>query len=152
MSRLILITLFLAGVAFAAPLNLLGKQIKTKDINTTFTAGKIYVLMFGANWCPPCEYSKTIIDEAKEKFKIESVYVDTDKINIQDFKNYTLQTKIPLVLVTDKNGTVIKRFEAKLKRDTFLALIKRVSENRLENGTLPIEERVDSWKKSRYDK
>lgn len=140
------------GVAFAAPLNLCDKKIVTSENTYAFAPGKVHILMFGADWCPPCIAGKALIKEVEATMDVEVTHVDTDKINITKFADFGLSKSIPLILVTDKSGVVVKRFEARPNKKVFLELIKRVSEGRLENGTPPIGERVDLWKKSRFDK
>lgn len=149
----ILLTIFIViGAAFAAPLNLLNAKIITPENTYMFASGKVNILMFGASWCPPCVEAKTVIDEARNQFAVNAVYVDTDKVHVADFDRFGLKSRIPLILVSDKSGMVIKRFEALPNKKIFFELIKRINEGRLENGTPPVEDRADLWKKTRFDK
>ncbi|HOI84363.1 MAG TPA: redoxin domain-containing protein [Campylobacterales bacterium] len=150
--RTFLSIILILGAAFAAPINLCEKKIVTSENTYVFERGKVHVLMFGADWCPPCVASKELTKETKDIFGVDITYINTDKINTANFAYLGLKKSIPLILVTDKSGAVVKRFESKPNKKVFFELIKRALEGRLENGTPPIEERVDLWKKSRFDK
>jgi hypothetical protein len=62
---------------------------------------------------------------------------------------YGLAQSVPLILIADHTGTVVKRFHTLPDKTIFTDLIQRLEEGRLENGTLPIEQRIDSWKMDR---
>lgn len=62
---------------------------------------------------------------------------------------YGLSQSVPLILVADHEGNVIKRFKSLPDKTIFGDLIQRLEEGRLENGTLPIDQRLDTWKMNR---
>lgn len=58
---------------------------------------------------------------------------------------FGLAQSVPLILIADRGGNVIKRFESLPDKTLLNDLISRLEEGRLENGTLPIDRRVDTW-------
>jgi DNA-binding GntR family transcriptional regulator len=54
-----------------------------------------------------------------------------------------------IILISDHSGSVVKQFSALPDKEILYAFIQRLEEGRLENGTLPIEKRIDSWKQNR---
>ena len=62
---------------------------------------------------------------------------------------YGLGQSIPIILIADHSGNVVKRFSALPDKTILNALLERLEEGRLENGTLPIDQRVDTWKMNR---
>jgi thiol-disulfide isomerase/thioredoxin len=151
MRFLIALSLFM-GAAFAAPMNLNGKKIVSSENIYTLAQNRVQILMFGVEWCPPCRKSRELIEEAGGKFGIAVTIVDTDKTDKKTLTEFGVGSRIPFILVADKSGAVVKRFEATPNKVIFFELIKRLNEDRLENGVPPVTERDDLWKKSRYDK
>ena len=131
--------------------------------------GSLQIVLFYTKWCPACKRSVELLENTQKQFitiKVVTVNVDrsNDKkelikslpeifINIEadreEAKNYGLKNTIPLILIYDKYGVVIKRFYTTPSKTYFENLIKRFLEGYLENGTLPIEQRVDLWKQER---
>lgn len=131
---------------------------------------KITILCFYTTWCPACQQSIDLLHDLQtqlqDKIRIIGINLDDSternffiddtkikfkviKLNIQDTKEYGVKDSIPVILVLNEKHLVIKRFYETPNRDYFLKLIKRVSSGYLENGTLPIENRVDLWKNKR---
>lgn len=160
--------LLLPIMANAEPLNISSKTIKLNaDSNYTFATNKVQIIVLATPWCPPCiktinlankianEYNSTLsvfnIDNKKEfdNAKIANIKTyQTDK-NCTDF--FGLSSRVPLVLVADKSGAIVKRFEAVPNETILNDLVKRLSEDRLENGTPSANNRTELWKKPRYN-
>ena len=64
-------------------------------------------------------------------------------------KTFGLTENVPYILIADHSGMVVKRFQAIPDHAILNALIQRLEEGRLENGTLPSEQRIDTWKQNR---
>lgn len=137
--------LFLASfTAFAAPLSL-------KDTPYYTPGSHLTVVVAYAPWCPPCKKSLLLVDELRQahpSLHVHTLDVDRPAILAQA-RALGLENSVPMILVADENGIVVKRFNALPHRTLFFDLIRRLEEGRLENGTLPIERRIDLWKNDR---
>ena len=142
--RMILLTILMSISVFSAPLSL-------KNTPYYSPSTSVSIVIFYTSWCPPCKRSLSLLDEMKRthpKLKIHRINVD----DLQSQKKalpYGLFESVPLILIADNNGNVVKRFQAIPDKIILNALIQRLEEGRLENGTLPIEQRIDSWKQNR---
>jgi thiol-disulfide isomerase/thioredoxin len=128
----------------ASPLSLK----KLPDFNPQVS---VNIVVFYASWCPPCQRTLTLMRELTQKDK--QVYVSLidikDPHSLQVAKEYGLGENIPYILIADQSGMIMKRFEAIPDKAVLKALIERVEEGRLENGTLPIDKRIDTWNMKR---
>lgn len=131
---------------------------------------KNYILFFYTTWCPACEKSTDILNEIAEKYPNSLQIVG---INIEDnikrknfFENkvlnfmtlyldkaeavkYGVEKSIPVIYILNSKKQIIKKYFETPRKSSFLALIDRLQKGFLANGTLPIEQRVDLWKKER---
>ena len=138
-------TLFLASfAALAAPLSL--------DNTPYYTpGGHLTVVVAYTPWCPPCKKTLLLLDELRQahpSLRVHTLDVDSPAVLAQA-RSLGLENSVPMILVADKSGSVVKRFNALPNRTLFFDLIRRLEEGRLENGTLPIERRIDLWKNDR---
>lgn len=109
------------------------------------------VVIFYTSWCPPCQRSLALLDTVQKnhpKLALHRVCVD-DVQNQKKAIPYGLGQSIPIILIADNRGNIVKRFSALPDESVLNALVQRLEEGRLENGTLPIEQRVDTWKMDR---
>lgn len=111
----------------------------------------VNIVVFYASWCPPCQRTLTLMKElAKKDKKLHLSLIDIkDPDSFRVAKAFGLGESIPYILVGDHSGSVVKRFIATPDKNILKALIQRLEEGRLENGTLPIEQRVDTWNMNR---
>lgn len=136
---------------FLFPLSLLCAPLSLKNTPYYSSKASVTVVIFYTSWCPPCKRSLTLLDEihtSHPRLSIHRVLVD-DSENQKRALPFGLAQSVPLILVADHEGNVIKRFKSFPDKTIFNDLIQRLEEGRLENGTLPIEQRVDTWKMNR---
>jgi len=142
--RIILFALFISIYAFSAPLSLKNTPYFHPDAS-------VNIVIFYTSWCPPCKRSLTLLNEINKTHPRLSI----SRISVDDVESqkralpFGLTQNVPLILVADHEGNVIKRFYTIPDKAIFGDLIQRLEEGRLENGTLPIEKRIDSWKQNR---
>lgn len=140
----IVISLFFSLSLFGAPLSLK---------NTPYYSPKasVNIVIFYTTWCPPCQRSLALLDTVQKthpKIALHRICVD-DSQSQKKAIPYGLGQSIPIILIADHSGNVVKRFSALPDHSILNALIQRLEEGRLENGTLPPEQRIDSWKQNR---
>lgn len=141
--KFILVAL-LCSLLGAAPLSL--KNTRYYKPNASVT-----IVVFYAPWCPPCKRTLTLMEEMAKKHP--KLHITTINVNnstsLKEAKTFGLTENIPYILISDHSGTVVKRFQSIPDRSILDALVQRLEEGRLENGTLPAEQRIDSWKQNR---
>lgn len=128
----------------------LGAPLSLKD-TPYYQGASVTIVLFYAPWCPPCIKTLTLlkqIQSTRPNLHIVAVNIDTPKA-LQQSRPFGVKENVPYVLVADRSGNVVKRFEALPDKEILNALIQRLAEGRLENGTLPPEKRIDSWKQNR---
>jgi thiol-disulfide isomerase/thioredoxin len=109
------------------------------------------IALFYTSWCPPCKRSLTLMDDmakAHPKLHITKINVENARA-LKVAKTFGLTENVPYILIADHSGAVVKRFQAIPNQRILEALIQRLEEGRLENGTLPAEQRIDTWKQNR---
>ncbi len=83
---------------------------------------KIVLVDFSAEWCPPCQAMKPILEEISEKYKeIKLGEVDVEK-NVKLAQNYQI-ISIP-TLIFFKEGKIIERITGFLSFDDLSQRIK----------------------------
>ncbi|WP_345980647.1 TlpA disulfide reductase family protein [Sulfurimonas sp. HSL3-2] len=143
--------------------DILQEQIDTE--NKTIT-----ILCFYTTWCPACKKSIELLNEIDKNLhtKVKVIGIDLDdgikrknyiesldirfKVinqNLLQARRYGVKDSVPVILIVGEHRTIVKRFYELPNRKYFFALIQRLSSGYLENGTLPVQERIDLWKKSR---
>ena len=151
---------------------LLGNAFASENIQQ-FLAGsqeKMKIICFYTSWCPACRNSIDTLNEVHTKFgdKVEilgvnlddgvkrKVFVEPSSVKFKTVRSalaqvqiYGVKDSVPVIIVLNDQQAVIKRFYETPNRAYFLKLIGRLSSGYLENGTLPIEKRVDLWKNKR---
>lgn len=139
------------GVASAAPLNLYVTPYKVEEKKNIFRPAPVSVVCFFASWCPPCERSMHLVVNLKKRYPSTAVHIFfLDSLqSIVSASPFGVNKKLPLILVADHSGWVVKRFESTPDPENFYSLIHRLHEGRLENGTPPISERLDLWTNKR---
>lgn len=140
----IAVSLFFSLSLFAAPLSLKNSPYYSPKASAS-------IVIFYTSWCPPCKRSLTLLDtvqKAHPKLALHRVCVDDAKSQKKAVP-YGLGQSIPIILIADHSGNVVKRFSALPDKTILNALLERLEEGRLENGTLPIDQRVDTWKMNR---
>ncbi|MDD5052186.1 MAG: thioredoxin family protein [Sulfuricurvum sp.] len=135
--------MLITTIIFSAPLSLKNTQF--------YKPNTISIVVFYTSWCPPCTRARVLMNEIKKthpKILITAVNVDNSPA-LQKGKTFGLTENIPYILIADQSGTVVKRFQSIPDKTILTALIKRLEEGRLENGTLPANQRIDTWKMNR---
>lgn len=129
---------------------------------------KVEIDCYYTSWCPACKDTLSMIEEIdsvygdKVLIKLYKVVVGSQtldnktisvlpftKITLEEAKQHGVQESVPVVIVKDQKGEIVKKFYQKPQKRYFTTLIKRLYEGYLANGTLPIEQRVDLWTKTR---
>jgi thiol-disulfide isomerase/thioredoxin len=130
--------------AISAPISL-------KNTPYFSSSASVSIVIFYTAWCPPCAKSITLLNRLQKEHPKLSIYricVDDAESQKRAFP-FGLSQSVPLILIADSSGNVIKRFKTLPDQTIFSDLIQRLEEGRLENGTLPPEQRIDSWKQNR---
>lgn len=123
---------------------------------------KISVDYFYTSWCPPCLKGLELMRIVESKnIKVryieivsEPLQITTDshatyqRVKSEEFIRTLKSSRVPYILLYS-NDKVIKRYNELPQERFFIQLLQRVQEGYLENGTLPVEKRVDLWKKER---
>lgn len=128
----------------AAPMSL-------KKIPDFSPKASVSIVVFYTSWCPPCQRTLALMMQLAKKdpkLHLSTIDVDNPK-SLKLAKSFGLEESVPYILVADHDGSVIKHFQAVPNKDILESLIQRLEEGRLENGTLPTEQRVDTWKMDR---
>ncbi|MBD3810309.1 MAG: thioredoxin family protein [Sulfuricurvum sp.] len=136
--------LLISIVLSAAPVSLKNTPYHSPEASVS-------VVIFYTTWCPPCKRSLAMLDEMHKshpKLFIRRVCVDEPQSQQKAFP-YGLAETVPLILIADQSGTIVKRFKTLPDKTIFGDLLTRLEEGRLENGTLPIDQRLDTWKMNR---
>ena len=81
-----------------------------KEIDFLKSTSKPTLIIFSANWCPPCRAAKKFLEKPEnkillKKFKVEKYDFDVDK-NMK--KKYNI-TKVPTFILIDKNHEIQQR-------------------------------------------
>jgi len=132
-------------------ISVLGIPLSLKNTPYFHPKASASVVIFYTSWCPPCKRSIVLLDEVQHNhpnLSVRRVCVDDVKSQKQALP-FGLSESVPLILIADRSGNVVKRFKTLPDKTLFTDLIVRLEEGRLENGTLPPEQRVDSWKQNR---
>ncbi|WP_329656955.1 thioredoxin family protein [Sulfuricurvum sp.] len=129
----------------------LGAPLSLKDTPYFHPNASANIVIFYTSWCPPCLRSLALLDTVQKshpKIALHRICVD-DPQSQKKAVPYGLGQSIPIILIADHEGNVVKRFSTLPDKTILSDLIARLEEGRLENGTLPIEKRIDSWKMDR---
>jgi len=143
-ARMILLAVLMSISVISAPLSL-------KNTPYFSSSASVSIVIFYTAWCPPCTKSIALLNTLHKehpKLSIHRVCVD-DAESQKRASPFGLSRSVPLILVADHEGNVVKRFNTLPERTLLTDLIRRLEEGRLENGTLPPEKRIDSWKMNR---
>ena len=136
---------------FLFPLALLGAPLSLKNTPYYSPKASASIVIFYTTWCPPCTRSLSLLETVQKshpRIALHRICVD-DAQSQKKAAPYGLGQSIPIILIADHEGNVVKRFSALPDKTILSDLIARLEEGRLENGTLPIEQRVDTWKMDR---
>ncbi|HLD23652.1 MAG TPA: thioredoxin family protein [Sulfuricurvum sp.] len=139
-----LFALLMSVSAFSAPLSL-------KSTPYFHPESSANIVIFYTTWCPPCKRGLVLLDEMHKehpRLSISRICVDTS-VQQKRAQAFGILQTVPLILIADRSGSVIKRFSVLPDKKNLNDLIQRLEEGRLENGTLPPEKRIDSWKQNR---
>lgn len=149
-------------------INIYANDILQEQIDTETKT--ITILFFYTTWCPACKKSIELLNDIDKKLhaKVKVIGIDLDdgvkrknyienldirfkviKQNLVKVRKYGVKDSVPVILIVNEQRTVIKRFYELPNRNYFFALVQRLSSGYLENGTLPVQERIDLWKNSR---
>ena len=131
---------------------------------------KITILCFYTTWCPACKKSIDMLNDLNSGHngKVRIIGVDLDDVvkrkvfikrseisfpviaqTLSQAAQYGVKDFVPTIIVLNEKHLIVKRFHQTPDRRYFFRLIQRLSSGYLENGTLPIEQRVDLWKNKR---
>lgn len=139
---ILLITLSFSG--FSTPLSL-------KNTPYFNPKASISIVVFYTTWCPPCTTTLTLLDQIKKEhpnLSLKRICVD-DSAQLKLAQPFGILQSVPLILIADRSGSIVKQFKTLPDKNILNALIQRLEEGRLENGTLPSEQRIDTWKQNR---
>ncbi|MDD2828098.1 MAG: thioredoxin family protein [Sulfuricurvum sp.] len=142
--RILFFPILMTISAFSTPLSL-------KNTPYFQPSASVNIVTFYTSWCPPCKKTLSLMEEMTKKhpnLHISTINVESP-MALKDAKKLGLGETIPYILIADHSGMVVKRFQAIPDKTILNALIQRLEEGRLENGTLPPEQRIDSWKQNR---
>ncbi len=142
--RMVFLPILIALSALGAPLSLKSTPYFDPDASAT-------IVVFYTLWCPPCKRTLALMEEMKKehpKLHITTINV-SNPTSLKETKTFGLTENVPYILISDRSGTVIKRFQSIPDKTILEALIQRLEEGRLENGILPADQRIDSWKQNR---
>lgn len=139
-----IISTLLVSFLYAAPLSLKNTPYFDPDAS-------VNIVLFYTLWCPPCKRSLIRMEEmAKTHPKLHITTINVDNPHaLKEGKLFGLTNNVPYILIADPSGMVVKRFQSIPDKTILEALIQRLEEGRLENGTLPAEQRIDTWKQNR---
>lgn len=155
--KIFCLSLVFQGVAIATPLSINGLQ-GTKE-------NQINIVAFVVSWCPPCKettnFLKRFATQNKEiaisfLFVDEPAQISSDNqnlhissISLQEAKKYGVEKSIPYILIFDKSGKAIKRYHT-FSPELLTKLVNNLKNGLYENGTPPLEQRIDLWQKNRF--
>ncbi len=154
--KIIFLGFVFLGAVFAAPLSLNGIPGTQQN--------KINIVAFVTSWCPPCQETKDYLTKlAKQNKEItvsllfvdEPVQISSDNnlhkntITLQEAKKYGVERSVPYILIFDKSGKAIKKYHT-FNPTLITKLVKNLQQGLYENGTLPLEQRIDLWQKNRF--
>lgn len=142
--RMIFLAFLMSITTFSAPLSF-------KNTPYFHPEASASIVIFYTTWCPPCQRSLALLDTIQKthpNIALHRVCVD-DAQSQKKAVPYGLGQSIPIILIADHSGNIVKRFSALPDQSILNALIQRLEEGRLENGTLPIDRRLDTWKMDR---
>lgn len=154
--KIFFLSLIFQGVAIAAPLSLDGLKGTQKN--------HINIVAFVTSWCPPCKETTDYLTKlAKQNREIivsllfvdEPLQISSDNnlhkntITLEEAKKYGVERSVPYILIFDKSGKAIKRYHTFNPR-LLTKLINNLKNGLYENGTLPLDERIDLWQKNRF--
>lgn len=142
--RVVFFAILMAVSALSTPLSLQNTPYFSPSASAS-------IVIFYTTWCPPCTKALTLLDEIKKyhpHLAITRICVD-DPVQLKLAQPFGILQSVPLILISDHSGSVVKQFSALPDKEILYAFIQRLEEGRLENGTLPIEKRIDSWKQNR---
>lgn len=139
-----IISTLLGSFLYAAPLSLKNTPYFDPDAS-------VNIVLFYTSWCPPCKRSLIRMEELTKrhpKLHITKINVENPRA-LKVAKTFGLTENVPYILIADPSGIVIKRFQSIPDNTILEALLQRLEEGRLENGILPADQRIDSWKQNR---
>ena len=101
-----------------------------KDLKAAFKSGVPVVVKLGADWCPPCQKMKPIIEALSKEQDGKAVFLD---INIEKDREIARKYKvrlIPTILFYDKRGNLKLRTEGFMSKEELLNKIKELKLNK----------------------
>ena len=128
------------------------------------------ILLFYTTWCPACKRSIELLNDIQRRYprsvtilgaelddgvartnNLEETPVAFERFSMlpKDAARYGVNESVPVIYVLDGDLQIVKRYSKVPNRTLFLQLIERLQAGYLENGTLPVEERIDLWQRSR---
>jgi thiol-disulfide isomerase/thioredoxin len=128
------------------------------------------VLLFYTTWCPACKKAVEILSTVQQRYshnvKVLGVNLDdgiarknylegtvigfeTLSMPLEQVAVYDVKKTVPVIYVLDADLQIVKRYLKVPNRTLFMQLIERLQAGYLENGTLPIEKRIDLWQQKR---
>ena len=128
------------------------------------------ILLFYTTWCPACKKSVELLNDVQQHYpqsvkilginlddgvlrknylKETPVGFDTVPMTQQQAAGYGVSGSVPVIYVLDADLQIVKRYFKVPNPSLFMRLIGRLQAGYLENGTLPVEERIDLWQRKR---
>ena len=99
------------------------KLMSDNPVDKARGSGKVTVVEFGAEWCPPCKILAPILDKLSKELKdVNIVTIDTDKEKVLAFRYAILN--LPTLMFFDANGRQVSRGEGLMSREDIIAKIE----------------------------
>lgn len=108
------------------------KNLQAKDASSSSNSvennGRPKMLVFGAQWCAPCQKMKPIVEELKSEYKgrVDIVYIDVDSPSHKELLQKHPIKGIPLLVVIDKSGNEVINQLGEVSKDQLVAELSKV--------------------------
>jgi len=100
------------------------KLMSDNPVDKARGSGKVTVVDFGAEWCPPCKELAPILAKLSKELKdVNIVTIDTDKDKVLAFR-YAI-VNLPTLMFFDANGRQVFRGEGLMSREDIIAKIEQ---------------------------
>ena len=99
------------------------KIITSKTFKEEISKNKYSLLKIGSTWCGPCKMLSNTLKQIQTDFPIYDMDTDTN----MEFCNEYQITNIPVIMIFDKDGNTVERFNKALTKDEIEQLISKYS-------------------------
>jgi len=100
------------------------KLMSNNPVDKARESGRVTVVDFGAEWCPPCKVLAPILEKLREELKdVNIVTIDVDKENVLAAR-YAIRN-LPTLVFFDAKGKEVFRGEGLMSREEIIAGIDK---------------------------